>query len=417
MRRILYMSMIIFFSVFSIFGQGYIKESMPQRIILNLTEYPATRIAVTWRTIDKVDNPLIEYARSTGWREFEDSLTAVAASVQEFVTDKSEKVFYYSGMMKGLIVNSTYIYRVGGDSVWSEWNQFKTGKGGTEPFKFVYFGDPQNENKNHVSRVFREAFRIASTADFWLFSGDLLSQPEDKLMDEFFFAGDFMFRSIPIVMTPGNHDRAFRMENGKIALNSKGKKNFVDEVSELWKASFTLPENGLPGFEETSFYYDYHGARFILINTNDDEKLCEQAVWLEKLLEDNPNKWTIVSFHHPVFSAARNRDDDETRNAFMSLFDKYGVDLVLTGHDHAYARSYKLKNGIPVKDGEEGTVYVVSVSGPKMYSVNRRTDNLMAKYGGYVQLFQVISIDGGKLSYEAYTATGELYDSFELIKN
>ena len=39
------------------------------------------------------------------------------------------------------------------------------------------------------------------------------------------------------------------------------------------------------------------------------------------------------------------------------------------------------------------------------------------KAGENKQLFQVISIDGNKLSYKSYTAIGDLFDSFELIKN
>jgi len=124
----------------------------------------------------------------------------------------------------------------------------------------------------------------------------------------------------------------------------------------------------------------------------------------------------MVSFHHPFYSAGRERDDKETRSAFLQVFDKYNVDLVLTGHDHAYARSFPLKNGVKVNGKKHGTVYVVSVSGPKMYEVNSQYVDIMAKIGGNVQLFQSISIDGSKLLYQSYTPTGVLYDSFELTK-
>ncbi len=110
------------------------------------------------------------------------------------------------------------------------------------------------------------------------------------------------------------------------------------------------------------------------------------------------------------------RSQERTRNAFLPVFDKYNVDLVLAGHDHAYSRSYKLKDGVKVSDDEKGTVYVVSVSGPKMYSVNTQYNDLMAKTGGYTQLYQVISIKGQELLYESFTATGGLYDSFKLQK-
>ena len=62
--------------------------------------------------------------------------------------------------------------------------------------------------------------------------------------------------------------------------------------------------------------------------------LAEQTAWLEKVLADNPNRWTIVEFHQPIFSPAKGRDNPEQRAAWKPLFDRHGVDLVLTGHDH-----------------------------------------------------------------------------------
>jgi hypothetical protein len=68
-----------------------------------------------------------------------------------------------------------------------------------------------------------------------------------------------------------------------------------------------------------------------------------------------------------------------------------------------------------------GTVYVVSVSGGKMYKLESTgwdafEDMEQDRNAENTQLFQVISIDGDRLSYESYTATGELYDAFDLLK-
>ena len=67
-----------------------------------------------------------------------------------------------------------------------------------------------------------------------------------------------------------------------------------------------------------------------------------------------------------------------------------------------------------------GTVYVVSVSGSKQYEAKPNWDQYDAvrdKAGEDKQLFQVISVDGNTLSYKSYTAVGDLFDSFDLIKN
>jgi hypothetical protein len=92
------------------------------------------------------------------------------------------------------------------------------------------------------------------------------------------------------------------------------------------------------------------------------------------------------------------------------------VDLVLQGHDHTYARTFKLREGRVVPVDEKGTVFVVSVSGPKAYALNTQYKDLMAKMGDKISSFQVISVEANKLSFTAYTAAGAVYDSFELRK-
>jgi predicted phosphodiesterase len=408
------MVMLLFVSISC--AQSKLVNNVPDRIIITLTEIPTTSMAVNWRTTTEVSKSEVQVAEPTGWTDFEANTKSFSVMSKKILTDKKVEVYEHSAKMTDLKPNTLYAYRVGGDSVWSEWNQFRTAKDTVAPFKFVYFGDPQNDLKQHCSRVFREAFRKASDAAFWLFAGDITSEPEDNQYEGFFYAGGFIFGTTPSVIVPGNHDVEYLWQEGKIVRDKKGKKQRGTNLAELWLEQFTLPENGIPKYKESSYSIDYQGVRFIIINTNDEDSLSLQTEWMENLLANNSNKWTIVSFHHPLYSAGRDRDDDDTRNAFLPLFDKYSVDLVLTGHDHAYARSYKLKNGEVVDDDEKGTVYVVSVSGPKMYSVNSNYNNIMAKTGGNVQLFQTISVNGSKIKYESYTATGELYDSFELNK-
>ncbi|MDN3593296.1 hypothetical protein [Zunongwangia endophytica] len=116
-----------------------------------------------------------------------------------------------------------------------------------------------------------------------------------------------------------------------------------------------------------------------------------------------------------VYSTAEGRDNWELREAIKPLIDKYKVDLVLQGHDHTYARGFPENKGkglTVVKD--IGTVYAVSVSGPKMYE--SKDQNWMVRRGEYTQLFQIITVAENSISYGAYTPIGTLYDSFKIIK-
>ena len=149
---------------------------------------------------------------------------------------------------------------------------------------------------------------------------------------------------------------------------------------------------------------------------NGNERLAEQARWLDRVLADNPQTWTIAAIHQPVYSTGKWRDNTVYQRLLVPVFDKYAVDLVLQGHDHTYSRSLPLKKGAWTGANEPGTVYVTSVSGPKSYPVNPRYQDLMEKTGTGRQLFQVIRVDGRHLEYESFDATGARYDAVELEK-
>jgi hypothetical protein len=147
------------------------------------------------------------------------------------------------------------------------------------------------------------------------------------------------------------------------------------------------------------------------------EFLEVQRAWLEGVLQNNPNKWTVATFHHPMFSTAEGRNNPAQRASWLPVFEKYGVDLVLQGHDHSYGRG-NMAEGTTTQTGT--SIYVVSVSGPKMYEANdlNWTSNgaIAKKIGMNTQLFQVISVDGETLKYKSKDATGKLYDDFTITK-
>jgi 3',5'-cyclic AMP phosphodiesterase CpdA len=134
--------------------------------------------------------------------------------------------------------------------------------------------------------------------------------------------------------------------------------------------------------------------------------------WLDDLLAKNPNRWTVLFLHFPLFSSEPGRDNPKVRAALKPLIDKYHVDLVLQGHDHGYARGAVGKDG-PAAD-DVGTTYAVSVAGPKMYEVGSLP--WARKSASRTQAYQVIDVSPSALTYRAYTATGEPLDAVTLQK-
>ena len=214
-------------------------------------------------------------------------------------------------------------------------------------------------------------------------------------------------------------------EFAKHPLRDRPRDPGVPAVSRHWRTQFAFPVKDVPeGLEETCYFIDYQGAR--LISLDSCQRQEEQVAWLRRVLADNPQRWTILTFHHPIFSPAKDRDNASLRALWKPVLDEFRVDLVLTGHDHTYARTGASVGRVPVGDTNVskgynqvydpaiGTVYVVSVSGPKMYDIT--DDSWATRLAEDTQLFQVITIDGDTLRFEARTATNRLYDAFSLHK-
>ena len=380
--------------------------AVPDRINLSWESDPATTMSVSWRTDTTVQQPVAEIAVAEGGPKFMEKRSSVDATTQELRTNLGVALFH-SATFTELKPDTQYLYRVGDGSNWSEWSQFQTASTEAKPFSFVYFGDAQNSVKSHWSRVVRRAFQDAPKAAFFLHAGDLINRAEnDAEWGEWFYATGFIHRSTPCVATPGNH------EFGRIGDTNERR------LSIHWQPTFTFPQNGPDGLKESAYWFDFQGTRFVSLNTNEKHEV--QAQWLETVLEDNPNTWTILTFHHPMYSASAGRDNPHLRALWQPIFDRHHVDLVLQGHDHTYARSQlmtgevNLTTGVTHADPNTGTVYVVSVSGPKMYELGRRP--FMRRAAEDTQLYQIIKVDGQQIVYEARTATGELYDGFVLRK-
>jgi 3',5'-cyclic AMP phosphodiesterase CpdA len=370
---------------------------VPDRVILNWTADPSTGFSVTWRTDPAVRKAWAEIVQAEDGPGYQKKAQRVNAATEAYKTNLG-RAHSHSVTFQGLTPGSQYLYRVGDGANWSEWNQLRTSSVKAEPLTFLYFGDVQSGIYSMWSRVVRQAYSMAPDARFMVYAGDLINRNGlDEEWGEWHLAAGWINRLVPSFPAPGNHEYGRLPEQRRLSPN--------------WRPQFTLPTNGGAGLEETNYYMDIQGLRMIALNSN--EKLKEQAEWLDKLLGNNPNRWTVVVLHHPIYSTKSGRDNAELREMWQPVFDKYGVDLVLQGHDHSYGRT-NLMSGAKKGTGKAGTVFVVSMSGTKMYE--RGDPKAFARVAEDTQLFQIVRIHDDALRFETYTASGTLYDAFTLRK-
>lgn len=390
----------------TVFAQLNKPSGFPDRIVLNLGQESSTSIAVSWRTSIEISEGICELQTLSATRiDPKNSKTFVAKTKSyEFTSESGPTINcnHHTFIFENLVPGEKYLYRVGTKDYWSEWLEFSTPDNNSTEFSFLYFGDPQNDIKSQWSRMIRRAYKTNPDCSFMLYAGDIINHAgNDSEWDEWFKAGSFIYGTVPQLLTPGNHDYDGLM------------------LDSHWNAQFTQPNNGPKGLEGTCFFVDYKNLRIISFDSAADGELenedgyevTSQKVWLDSVLRTNTKEWVIVTTHLPFYSPKESRDNAHIRKYFQPILEKYGVDLVLTGHDHSYGRGTATDSSNP----DQAIMYVVSVSGPKLYSAGNKA--WMQQKGSYIQLFQNINIKNNVLVYEAYTASGKLYDKFTLKKN
>ena len=390
----------------------------PDRIVLTWSGDPATSQAVTWRTDDSVIEAFAEVVLARPKAKFEVGGKRLPAETQvlQLTNPADITVHYHSVQFTDLEPSTLYAYRVGSGDRWSEWIQFRTAAATSQPFSFLYFGDAQNAILSHWSRVIRAAYKEAPDAAFSIHAGDLVDRAHrDREWAEWFKAGGWIHASVPSIPVPGNH------EYGK--LNPQDKEQRA-KLSMQWRRQFTLPvAEGLPSeLAETVYWLDYQDVRIVALNSN--RAIAEQARWLDEVLTDNPCRWTIITMHHPIFSSGQKRDNQGNRQLLKPILDKHKVDLLLQGHDHTYARGHTPVRMAETANPKITSLYVNSVSGPKMYEFRDDGWNLYKPDGVVLDrkatntpFFQVIDVNGDELVYRAYMANGQLYDAVRLRKH
>jgi hypothetical protein len=117
-----------------------------------------------------------------------------------------------------------------------------------------------------------------------------------------------------------------------------------------------------------------------------------QARWLEQELaasRADPNiDWIVVCMHQVAISTAdrANGADLGVRERWLPLFDRYGVDLAVCGHEHHYERSHPIRGQLPtdtrtpiptqtsteVVDTSKGTVHMIIGGGGTSSPTNQR---------------------------------------------
>jgi hypothetical protein len=155
-------------------------------------------------------------------------------------------------------------------------------------------------------------------------------------------------------------------------------------------------------------YYTFQPAdrvRFFALDSNYMDKA--QLSWLEGELKKTNSDWKICFFHHPLYSSGeRHGPSLEMRALLEPLFVKYGVSLVLSGHEHFYER---------IKP-QRGIYYFIVGSSAKLRKDGIARTDLTVKGFSSDLAFTLMELVDDQLSFQTITRTGQAVDAGVLVR-
>lgn len=309
---------------------------------------------------------------------------------------------YHDVKLTSLETGAPYFYQVvsrdeTGNEIESDVYTLGTAVAPETAFGFVVFCDTQS-NPDVVRRLAEYAY--AQRPAFTLLGGDLVSdgREKDHWTGHFFPNMEPLNTRVPLVPILGNHERNARY--------------FYDY--------FTLPE------PEYHYQFDYGNLSVFLLDSQKSFKESSDLYeWLETRLRRNKATWKIVMMHKPPYSSDENDYGDtyKTRSVMgdlnsrrlVPLYEKYGVDIVWSGHIHTYERTWPLKGGKAVRP-KKGVVYMITGGGGGGLenAAPVRTPLSAKVYSGHHYCY--VLVNGETLRIESYDLDNRLFDWLELEK-
>jgi hypothetical protein len=326
-------------------------------------------MTVSWMTPAPVSRPFVELAGGDGRR-----VEAVTAQYPGYPG------FFHHAEVAELAAGTAHTYRIGhADETRTGEAGFRTAPSGRAAFTFTAFGDQgidqggQPPVQPSANTALAQSFEPA----LHLVVGDLAyANGNQAVWDDWFGMIEPMASSTAWMPCIGNHEIESQLDVAGTG-DSWGAWGY-----DPYRNRFALPSNGHDELAGCFYGFRYASTAVVSIDNNDvNDEITHnvgysggrQRAWVERTLAaaaaDPGIDFIVVLMHQCAFSSSTKHGSDEgVRRAWFELFSRYGVDLVLQGHDHIYERTHAMQGervagaDLPYRT-DAGTVYVVCGNG------------------------------------------------------
>jgi acid phosphatase type 7 len=367
----------------------YPSSVMPDQMMLTWSSDPATGIDIQWRTDTSVTDGVVKYRISGSTEEY--SAVAGKYTLDDRVLLNDRSVNRFTARLRELKPGTRYEYLIIPQKSYCENQTFST-PAEDDKFTYIWFGDSHHSPK--FGELIRAAEKQHPETAFYSIAGDIVSDGlfRNQWDDIFDFSKDVINHK-PLMVVPGNHDN----RSGLGAL--------------MFRELFSYPMNGPEGVEkEQTYSFTYKNALFLMIDAT--SPIDAQTEWIERQLAGSDAEWKFAMFHFPPYSS--DGGYPEIRKKWCTIFDKYHVDIVMSGHVHNYLRTKPMNNEEPVASPADGTIYLISIGIPDN-DPQARLPFAESQVSGEM-LYQKVLIKGNRLEYKAMNIDGIVRDQLTITK-
>ena len=385
---------------------AYEPSDVPARILLSFgDEDGECNRNISWTCGTEVKESFVEL--STLNCQLSTVNCQLSPAIGEVFASRHGKAAYYVARLRDLKAGHTYRYRVCTGGKKSDWHEFHLPQAHESETTFLYMGDIQDSIGGIANHLLREAFRRNPDTEFLVCGGDLTERPTDAYWGETFETLDSVGQSVPVLTITGNHDYL---------------KGIVCQLERRFSLIHSYFLDSMVG-ENQVFTVRYKNVQLFCLDSNREFfYLWTQRRWLEEQLEKSRAKWKIVVLHHPLYSIRSSMNNLIQRWMFNDIICEHEVDVVLQGHEHAYARMTTssqpstLNSKLSTLNSQlSPPIYTVSHCSPKSYRIE--FDEMVDKFGTGSRYYQMVRTRGDTLFLTAWDANeGTLYDSLYIVK-
>lgn len=360
-------------------------------IATGVGENASTSAMVKYQTHNK--NTSVEYTLSSD-KDFTNA-TVLKGSFYYFCEEHvdldgpfSER-YIYRTYLNNLTPDTEYIYRINkGDGSYSDTYTFKTAKGNGDT-TFIYLTDThywvKADGTSHGSEISEETIKNIYAkhpdATFVVDSGDTIDTGGNDRIWNIMYKHRESLKQLQYVSVPGNHE---------YYVNGTGQWD-----NRFFKAMSPSLMNGPEEINKgSSYYFVYNEVLFLMIDNVKATNYNQHFAWMENVLRNNTSKYIVVNYHIPTHEGGTDQDDK-----YNNLFQKYGVDLVLSGHYHTEDYDF-IYNNQEIDGGNAGVHFFRGgSSGVK---------------GGTPVGYAITITTEGHISIKRYSTSGNLEKTYEL---